>query len=86
MLEVTHLVHKDQPRPNGANSEAGIPALPKTEGCKGALLLPVDPNHSYSCSAFAVTGWRTTPPRKQRGPRLPPYAPPTPPRPGAAPI
>lgn len=47
-------MHKDQPRPHGADSEARIPALSTKEGCRGGQLLHVDPNHSYSCSAFLV--------------------------------
>lgn len=47
-------MHKDQPRPNGADKEAGIPASSMKEGCKGGQLLRVDPNHSYRCSAFVV--------------------------------
>lgn len=45
-----HLLHRDQPRPSGADDEAAVPASPPKEGCKGRQLSRVDPNHSRSGS------------------------------------
>lgn len=48
------MVHKDQPRSNGIDSEAGIPVVPTKEGRQRGRLLRVDPNHSHSSSTFTV--------------------------------
>lgn len=80
---MTHLLHKDQPRPNGVDSEGGIPALSTKEGCKGAQLFRADPNLSYSCSPLRRLGGGNY--TSQEAVRPPSCPLPTPRPPGPAP-